>query len=83
MEPYASHENMNIHTVFRTKRTIFITRFSGITNKHFYHEKPRDWSNMAHNDWTQNPFMRLKRSECRVGSTVDRIFYYSGDDIKV
>ena len=27
--------------------------------------------------------MRLKRAECRVGQTIDRIFYYSGDDIKV
>ena len=45
-------------------------------------EKKIDYYNKKHRDWENNPFIKLRRSDLRIYSSVDRIFYYSGDVIE-
>ena len=52
--------------LYNTKRTIFITRKSGCTNKHFMHEKKKDYVNPLHQDWTYNPPVGFKRTNMRI-----------------
>ena len=69
--------------LFDTKRTILINRKSGVTAKHFFHEKEIDWKNTTHGNWDLNPIVSLKQSHAKVQISVDRTFYYSGDSINV
>ena len=69
--------------LFDTKRTVVINRKSGVTAKHFFHEKEIDWKNLTHGNWDFNPIVSLKKSYAKVNISVDRTFYYSGDNINV
>ena len=59
-----------------------MTKKSGITTKLFSMEKKIDYYNKKHRDWENNPFIKLRRSDLRIYSSVNRIFYYSGDVIE-
>ena len=80
MVPYGSN-NRAFSTIFDTKRTFLITRKSATLNKHFMHEKKVDWANIAFKDWSLNPALSMKRTGIICQVCVDRLFYYSGDQI--
>ena len=50
---------------------------------HFIHEKAKDWKNPRHGDWNNNPPIRLNKIDMSLQVTVDRMFYYAGQPIKV
>ena len=82
MTPYGSNQRA-FSTLFDTKRTFFITRKSGTSNKHFMHEKKVEYVNPIHNDWEINPKVKLSKTGIKAQISVDRAFYYSGDQIKI
>ena len=82
MTPYGANKR-SFSTIFDTKRTFFVTRKSASGNKHFMHESRVDFVNPLHNDWALNPFLKLSRTGLKAQVSVDRTFYYSGDQISV
>ena len=78
MVPYGKNERA-FSTLYDTKRTFFITRKSATGNKHFMHENQQDYENPAHNDWSLNPILGMKRTGIKCQVSIDRLFYYSGD----
>ena len=82
MVPHGKNER-GFSAVFDTKRTFFVTRKSAIGNKHFMHEKRVDYVNIGHKDWSLNPPCGMKRTGISCKVSIDRLFYYSGDQINV
>ena len=83
MVPATTQSKNSRYQLFTTKRSVFITRKSGLTNKHFSAEVESDYVNIRHKDWSENPALNLGKTGAKLYVSVDRMFYYSGDSIDI